>query len=57
MRDPEWHHGDVEELPYTEASVEPEDSLEWIESGSGRCRDNDQRRIRGERQHGSGCSD
>ena len=57
MRDPEWHHGDVEELPYTEASAEPEDSLEWIESGSGRCRDNDQRRNGSERQHGSGCSD
>ena len=41
MRDPEWHHGDLEELPYTEASAEPEDGLEWIESGSGRYRDND----------------
>ena len=30
MRDPEWHHGDIEELPYTEAPAEPEDSLEWL---------------------------
>ena len=41
MRDPEWHHGDLEELPYTETPAEPEDSLEWIENGSGRFRDND----------------
>lgn len=34
MKDPDWHHGDIEELPYTEAPAEPEDSLEWIESGS-----------------------
>ena len=40
MKDPEWHHGDLEELPYTEPPAEPEDSLEWIEGGS-RSNDND----------------
>jgi len=40
-KDPEWHHGDVDELPYTEAPVEPEDNLEWIERGSSRGTGND----------------
>ena len=34
MKDPDWHHGDIEELPYTEAPTEPEDSLDWLERGS-----------------------